>query len=682
MKESYNKSETAAILRQKAEDRLRKKNEELALQLQIKSLDTETLKLIHELEVHQIELEMQNEELVQTKLQAQSAADKYSELYDFAPSGYYTLSKGGEIIELNLLGAQFLEKNRDYLKNRRFGLFVSRDSLATFNLFFEKLFQSKKNESCDLVLLRDDDTPINVHLSGIIRSDGSQCLVSATDITEKMHSEKAVHDSDEKYRLLADHMTDIVWLMDMDFRVTFQSPSSEKLRGFTLEEMKEVPMEKNLAPESLKVALESFQREMQKVATHDDYSPLNTLELEYYCKDGTTVWLENKFSLIRNAEGKPVAILGEGRDIGARRRMEKALKNSESHSRAIIAAIPDMMFMVNSEGVYIDYKAAAEDLAYQTQSIIGLKNRDIMPTEFSDLIDEKIRLCIQTRQMQEFEYQLPLPEKGIRDFEARMVPNGPDEVVAIVRDVTERKKAEAEIILKNEELIRANAEKDKFFSIIAHDLRSPFNVFLGFTHLLADGLDTFSLKELQKIAGSMRNSATNLFALLENLLEWSRMKRGLIPFEPLPLLLKDVIAESIKPAQDPADNKGIHIENEVPEDLEVIADNYMLGSIIRNLVSNAVKFTPVGGKITVSAKLHSNHNVEISIQDTGIGIDKQLMANLFRLDENTNRKGTEGEPSTGLGLILCKEFIEKHGGKLWVESEEGKGSAFYFTLSE
>ena len=682
MKESYNKSETAAILRQKAEDRLRKKNEELALQLQIKSLDTETLKLIHELEVHQIELEMQNEELVQTKLQAQSAADKYSELYDFAPSGYYTLSKGGEIIELNLLGAQFLEKNRDYLKNRRFGLFVSRDSLATFNLFFEKLFQSKKNESCDLVLLRDDDTPINVHLSGIIRSDGSQCLVSATDITEKMHSEKAVHDSDEKYRLLADHMTDIVWLMDMDFRVTFQSPSSEKLRGFTLEEMKEVPMEKNLAPESLKVALESFQREMQKVATHDDYSPLNTLELEYYCKDGTTVWLENKFSLIRNAEGKPVAILGEGRDIGARRRMEKALKNSESHSRAIIAAIPDMMFMVNSEGVYIDYKAAAEDLAYQTQSIIGLKNRDIMPTEFSDLIDEKIRLCIQTRQMQQFEYQLPLPEKGIRDFEARMVPNGPDEVVAIVRDVTERKKAEAEIILKNEELIRANAEKDKFFSIIAHDLRSPFNVFLGFTHLLADELDTFSLKELQKIAVSMRNSATNLFALLENLLEWSRMKRGLIPFKPVTLLLKDVIAENIKPSQDPADNKGIHIEHKIPEDLEIIADKYMLGSTIRNLISNAVKFTPVGGKITICAKLLSNHKVEISIHDTGIGIDKNMISNLFRLDENTNRKGTEGEPSTGLGLIICKEFIEIHGGKLWVESEEGKGSAFYFTLSE
>jgi len=682
LKKSDKKSETAAILRQKAEDRLRKKNAELSGKLQIKSLDTETLKLIHDLEVYKIELELQNEELVKGKLQAESAANKYSELYDFAPSGYFTLSKEGEIIELNLLGSQMLGKTRDYLKKRRFGLFVSRQSLTTFYLFCEKVFESKINESCDLVLLRDDDTPINVHLSGIIRSDGSQCLVSATDITEKMHSEKAVHDSDEKYRLLADHMTDIVWLMDMDFRVTYQSPSSEKLRGFTLEEIKEVPMEKNLAPESLKVALESFQREMQKVATHDDYSPLNTLELEYYCKDGTTVWLENKFSLIRNAEGKPVAILGEGRDIGARRRMEKALRNSESHARALITAIPDMMFMVNSEGVYIDYKAATEDLAYQTQSIIGLKNRDIMPTEFADLIDERIRLCLQNRQMQEFEYQLLFPEKGIRDFEARMVPNGPDEVVAIVRDVTERKKTEAEIALKNEELIRANAEKDKFFSIIAHDLRSPFNVFLGFTHLLADGLDTFSLKELQKIAGSMRNSATNLFALLENLLEWSRMKRGLIPFEPLPLLLKDVIAESIKPAQDPADNKGIHIENEVPEDLVVIADKYMLGSTIRNLVSNAVKFTPVSGKITISAKFLSNHNVEISIQDTGIGIDKHLMSNLFRLDENTNRKGTEGEPSTGLGLIICKEFIEKHGGKLCVESQQGKGSTFYFTLSE
>ena len=129
-----------------------------------------------------------------------------------------------------------------------------------------------------------------------------------------------------------------------------------------------------------------------------------------------------------------------------------------------------------------------------------------------------------------------------------------------------------------------------------------------------------------------------------------------------------------------AKSKGIEIACNVPVEIEVFADNHILQTVIRNLVSNAVKFTPKGGKISVSAEATSDKGVQISIKDTGIGMSPKMVDNLFRLDVQTNRKGTEGEPSTGLGLMLCKEFVEKHGGKIWVESEEGNGSTFYFTL--
>ena len=266
------------------------------------------------------------------------------------------------------------------------------------------------------------------------------------------------------------------------------------------------------------------------------------------------------------------------------------------------------------------------------------------------------------------------------EFEARMVPNSNEQVVAIVRDVTERKKTEAEIILKNEQLIQANIEKDKFFSIIAHDLRGPFSAFLGFTKMMVEDLDSFTIKELQKITLSMRNSATNLYSLLENLLEWSRIRRDTTSFEPALSLLIPIVEESLTPLREQADKKEIEIGFEISEDCKVFADKYMLGTIFRNLVANAIKFSPRGGKISVMAKQMPGSSVEMSIRDTGIGMNEKMVENLFRLDELTNRKGTEGEPTTGLGLIICKEFIEKHGGKIWVESEDGRGSIFYFTI--
>ena len=250
----------------------------------------------------------------------------------------------------------------------------------------------------------------------------------------------------------------------------------------------------------------------------------------------------------------------------------------------------------------------------------------------------------------------------------------------VVNDITEQKKSEAEINLKNEKLLRLNVEKDKFFSIIAHDLRSPFNNLLGFTRMMAEELPTMKLDESVNMATSMRNSAIKLFNLLENLLEWSRMQRGITSFVPVSFFLASKVAESIRPFTESAQKKEIGITISIPENLTLTADVKMFESIIRNLVSNAIKFTNKGGKIKIGAISLADHSVQLFIQDTGIGMNKTIQESLFHLDANTNRTGTDGEPTTGLGLILCKEFIEKHGGAIWVESHENIGTTFHFTI--
>lgn len=231
-----------------------------------------------------------------------------------------------------------------------------------------------------------------------------------------------------------------------------------------------------------------------------------------------------------------------------------------------------------------------------------------------------------------------------------------------------------------ENLNSVNATKDKFFSIIAHDLRSPFNSFLGLTEIMVDELPSLTMDEIHAFLVDMKNSASNLFRLLENLLHWARMQQGAIPFKPELLQLRQVVEECITTAMEPAKNKGIEIVTDIPDDLKVFADSNIIQTIIRNLVSNAMKYTHRGGKINLVAKSNLDNSVEVAVKDTGIGMNRKIVENLFRLDVKTSRKGTEGEPSTGLGLLLCKEFIEKHGGKILVESEEGKGSIFYFTV--
>jgi len=253
-------------------------------------------------------------------------------------------------------------------------------------------------------------------------------------------------------------------------------------------------------------------------------------------------------------------------------------------------------------------------------------------------------------------------------------------MIGSILDITQSKKAEEEIILKNELLQAVNAEKDKFFSIIAHDLRGPLSSFVAATQIITEEIMTMGLEEIKEITESMKSSATNIYTLLENLLEWSRLRRGGMDFIPEKFNIRQKVEESIEVLSESANKKGIEIKLSIAEDIEGVADNHMFDAIIRNLVSNAIKFTNREGNITITADKNDDNFIEIRISDSGIGMTNELKNKLFLITEKSSRPGTEGEPSTGIGLLLAKEFIEKHGGKIWVESEMGKGSTFSFTI--
>lgn len=234
--------------------------------------------------------------------------------------------------------------------------------------------------------------------------------------------------------------------------------------------------------------------------------------------------------------------------------------------------------------------------------------------------------------------------------------------------------------IANKELKEINKTKDKFFSIIAHDLKSPFNSMLGFSNMLNENYDEFNEKEKKEYLGIINTSILNTFKLLENLLVWSHSQKGTIDFNPEEENLFLLSTEIIELIQISAERKSINIKTEIPQHILINIDKYMFSTILRNLLSNAIKFTPKNGEITVKAQKNKNGFIQISIKDNGIGISKEIQSQLFDISKNTSTKGTENETGTGLGLFLCKEFTEKHGGQIWIESEIDLGSKFVFTI--
>ena len=242
---------------------------------------------------------------------------------------------------------------------------------------------------------------------------------------------------------------------------------------------------------------------------------------------------------------------------------------------------------------------------------------------------------------------------------------------------------EQQVKERTRELELANASKDKFFSILAHDLRAPFNGLIGMTEIFSEniGKNTFNQNDMKTGMDSLGKTAKTVYSLLENLLTWSRLQRGAIEFFPQELLLEQTVDEVLDIFESNTQQKQIRLSNKIPAPTPVYADVNMLNTILRNLVSNALKFTHEGGQIEVSAEAHEEEEyVEVCVSDTGVGMSPEDQQKLFRIDVKHSDVGTAGEKGTGLGLILCKELVEQNGGAIRVESEPGAGARFLFTI--
>ena len=231
----------------------------------------------------------------------------------------------------------------------------------------------------------------------------------------------------------------------------------------------------------------------------------------------------------------------------------------------------------------------------------------------------------------------------------------------------------------NKELEESNSTKDTFFSIIGHDLKTPFNSILGFTNLLETQYNDFNDEERKKMISEVNKSAVVIYELLENLLTWARSQSGKIRLVKENLKVAAIIEKSIESYAANVDQKRIRMINKVPDNLGVFADRFTLSVIFNNIINNAIKFTPNGGSITISAKT-ADRKVELSIKDTGVGMNQETINNLFHSEKTTSKLGTNNEVGTGLGLILIKEFIQKNGGRFRVSSELKKGTEFRFSL--
>jgi PAS domain S-box-containing protein len=258
----------------------------------------------------------------------------------------------------------------------------------------------------------------------------------------------------------------------------------------------------------------------------------------------------------------------------------------------------------------------------------------------------------------------------------------PQHFITTINDITEWKKVGEAIKVKAELLEISNAEKDKFFAILAHDLRSPLSSFLGLAEIMAEDLHTMKMAEIEEITQSLHFSAINLFQLLENLLEWSMLKNGNFECHLEKISLNRLIHRSIDPVQESTRRKSIQLKIDLEDIYFVNCDVKMTETIIRNLISNALKYNYSEGTVVVTAKPVNKKEIEVSVTDSGIGMSNKILSKLFIMNEQVSRKGTNGESSSGLGLIICKEFVEKQGGKIRVESEEDKGSTFYFTVKQ
>jgi len=505
-----------------------------------------------------------------------------------------------------------------------------------------------------------------------------QSIHERNQVEEKLTQERYLIDA------LLKNIPDHIYFKDRDSRFLRVNSAQAKMFGST-------------DPDQIigKTDFDFFSEEHARQAFEDEQTII--LTGQPVIKEEKETWTDRQDSWVYTTkvplydnDGKIVGTFGISRDITRRKKAEEELAAERNLLRNLIDNMPDRIYAKDLNSRFIVCNEALVKRMGMTnlEDIIGKTDFDLVPKDLATQYYSNEQEIIKTgKPLINHEESMGSISGSVRWNLSTKVPfrDTSGKIVGIVgmgRDITDRKLAEEEIKLKNELLQTINAEKDKFFSILAHDLKGPLSAFLSATQILIENIQVMTLEEIKEISVSMKTSASNIYSLLENLLEWSRLRRGALDFVPEKFDLKKKVEECVDVLSESARKKRIATTISIPDGLEVFADNHMFDSVIRNLISNAIKFTQLGGNVSVTTEYSNDHSIIVNVIDSGIGMPPDLKSKLFLLNEKTNRNGTEGELSTGLGLLLCKEFIEKNGGKIWVESEVGKGSVFSFTVKQ
>ncbi|TGL39200.1 PAS domain-containing sensor histidine kinase [Leptospira perdikensis] len=377
--------------------------------------------------------------------------------------------------------------------------------------------------------------------------------------------------------------------------------------------------------------------------------------------------------------------------------LKQSLKDKNSHHSDLIHALQFTQFSIDSiseaivwtdeEGNYVFVnEATCRNYGYTKEELLSMQMFQVDPlftvemwkAHWQEILERKsfsIETVNRTKDGTSFpiEVTVNLVEYGGKQYNC-----------AIVRNITERKLAENNLKQSAIRLAELNSTKDKFFSIIAHDLRGPLGTQREFTKILNEKDSSFTDAERSTYLKMLEESSDLVYSLLENLLDWARSQTGAIQFQPVPIDVYDLVQRVIGVLTLSANKKQMTISNQIPEQLEIVADSFMIETVVRNLISNAIKYSNSQEVITIGvlpSELQSNSNqITFFVKDEGVGMHKEQIENLFRLDQKSSTLGTGQEAGTGLGLILCKEFLEQHKGKIWVESKPGFGSTFFFQL--
>ncbi len=364
---------------------------------------------------------------------------------------------------------------------------------------------------------------------------------------------------------------------------------------------------------------------------------------------------------------------------------KERVEESEAKLKSTISSLNDLVFVLDQEGVFQEfYNPGNQDPIYEDPDFFLHKHYTAVgfPQRVEEALQTAFKQLQKSDQVQEFDYCVN--HKGMCWYNAKISPrrNAQGDLTGITivsRHITERKEAEERMRQQKEELDELNATKDKFFSILAHDLKNPFASLYSLSQVVDENYD--SLEEEDKLVAlkRMHQSAELIYNLLENLLTWSKSQSGRMEYSPSKFDFSALIQENINLHSIPAEKKGISLRSNVGGVFTAYADRQMVNTVLRNLINNAVKFTESGKEVEVNVREEGKF-LKVEVKDQGVGIAEANLKNLFRIDVKYKTTGTSGEKGTGLGLILCHEFIQKNNGVIWCESEWGQGTSFFFTV--